>query len=296
MITPNNETFAHDKHYISDLQQPTTVDLQEPPFTLTKNTNGEQPNNQLLLRNKFIPHHTKAGLNPLVDSAAYLFSIVGKLKLLKSYRTLHKLHKELITEINSFQDTAKTHGYSSEYILVSRYALCATLDDVIANTTWGGQGQWDNFSLLNIFNQESTKQERFFLILERIIKDPALYIDVMEFMYICLSLGYKGSYRSTEFSNNQLEKITHALYKRIRAYHGDFSKALSPFIPRSTPITKAPPAKTSTWFTFFMTACIIMILFIGLGYMLDTISNQAYQALMHIGNPTPYETNDSQHV
>jgi type VI secretion system protein ImpK len=294
MITPDNEKAALEEHYIGDPQKP--VEFEEPPFTLTKNTNGDHSNNQLLLRNKFIPHHTKAGLNPLVDAAASLFSIIGKLKLLKSYRALNKLHKEFITEINTFQDTAKARGYSSEYILVSRYALCATIDDIISNTSWGNQSQWDEYSLLNIFNQESTKQERFFLILERIIKDPALYIDVMEFMYLCLSLGYKGSYRSTEFSNNQLEKIIHALYKRIRAYHGDFSKSLSSFIPKPTPAIKTPPSKTSIGFTFLMTACIIMILFIGLGYMLDSISNQAYQALMHIGKSTPYETHNNGHL
>lgn len=185
--------------------------------------------NQLLTRGKFTAHHPKAGVNPLVDSAAYLFSIIGRLKQIKSYRHLNKLHNELVAEVNTFQEAAKSHGYGSEYILVSRYALCATLDDVITSTSWGGQGQWDNYSLLTAFNQESGQQERFFIILERLIKDPNLYIELMEFMYLCLSLGFKGNYRSTEFSNNQLELISNALYKRIRAYKGDFSKTLSPF-------------------------------------------------------------------
>lgn len=297
MITPNTEKEPTEEHYISDIQPSVIPKQEEPPFTLTRNSgNDQQPNHQLLLRNKFIPHHVKAGINPLVDAASYLFSIIGKLKSLKSYHALQQLHKELISEINIFQESAKAHNYSSEYVLVSRYAICATLDDIISNTTWGGQGQWENYSLLNVFNQESIKQERFFLILERIIKDPALYIDVMEFMYLCLSLGYKGSYRSTEFTGNQLEKITHSLYKRIRAFHGEVSKTLSSFILKPPTVTKSSPSKISLWFTFLITACIIMVLFIGLGYMLDTISNQAYQALMQIGKSTPYETHHNEHV
>lgn len=269
-----------------------TIELQDPPFSLTKNTAAEQQNTQLLFHNTFITHNPKAGLNPLVDAAAYLFSSIGKLKQLKSYRHLNKLQKELITEINVFQETAKAQGYSSEYVLVSRYALCATLDDIIAHTPWGGQGQWDSYSMLTVFNQESAQQERFFLILERIIKDPAIYIDVMELMYICLSLGYKGSYRSTEFSHGQLEKITHSLYKRIRAHHGDYSKTLSPFPIRNTPPKPQTPT-VSYGFTFVVTACIIMLLFIGLGFLLDTISNQAYSALMHIGKSILYESHPS---
>jgi type VI secretion system protein ImpK len=286
-----------EEHYMSDSQHTSVIEQEPPPFTLTKNTAADQPTHHpLLTHNKFIPHNIKAGINPLVDSAAYLFSIVGKLKTVMSYHKLEQLHKDLIKEINIFQESIKAQGYSSEYMLVSRYAICATLDDVISNTAWGSQGQWDNYSLLNIFSQESIKQERFFLILERIIKDPVIYIDVMEFMYLCLSLGYKGSYRSTEFSSNQLEKITHALYKRIRAFHGDVSKTLSPLMIKPITQTKSAVHKTSFWVTFLITASIVMTIFIGLGYMLDTISNQAYQALTHIGKPTSYETHSSEHL
>lgn len=253
--------------------------------------------NQLLTHGKFSAHHPKAGVNPLVDSAAYLFSVIGRIKQIKSYRHLNKLHRELVTEINTFQETAKSHGYSSEYILVSRYALCVTIDDVITSTPWGAQGQWDNYSLITAFNQESGAQERFFIILERLIKDPNLYIELMEFMYLCLSLGFKGSYRSTEFSNNQLELISNALYKRIRAHKGDFSKTLSPFPLKShTGIKTSPPGKPALGFAMITTASIILLLFIGFGYFLDTISNQAYQELLHIGKSLLYETHDTEHL
>ena len=264
--------------------------------TLISSLGNSENAAQLLTRGKFISHHPKAGINPLVDAAAYLFSIIGRLKHIKTYRHLNKLHKELVSEINTFQDTAKARSYSSEYILVSRYALCATLDDVIANTSWGAQGQWDNYSLLNTFNQESAQQERFFIILERLVKDPNLYIDLMEFMYMCLSLGFKGSYRSSEFNNNQLEQICNALYKRIRAHHGDLSKALSPFPIRPTqPFTgkTAVSKKPAIGFAMLTTAIIILALFVGLGYLLDTISNQAYQELLHIGKSILYETHDT---
>jgi type VI secretion system protein ImpK len=252
---------------------------------------AEAQANPVLPPSKFITHHVKAGVNPLVDAAAYLFSVTGKLKQLKTYRHLSKLNKELVTEINTFQDAAKAQGYSSEYILVSRYALCATLDDIITNTPWGSQGQWDNHSLLAVFNQESLNHERFFMILERIMKDSSLYIDLMEFMYICLSLGFKGNYRSTEFSQNQIEQITHSLYRHIRAHHGDFNKSLSPY-PFRAPTAKTPTKKAPVLLVLLLTATVILSLFIGLSYMLDAISNQAYKELMHIGKSLLYETHN----
>ncbi len=251
-----------------------------------------ETNQHLFLSNPFITHHPKSGLNPLVDTAAYLFSIVGKLKQLKTYRHLNKLQKELTTEMNTFQDAAKARGYSSEYLLVSRYALCATLDDIISNTAWGGQGQWENYNLLTTLNQDIPHQnkDRFFVILERIVQDPTRYIDLMEFMYLCLSLGFKGSYRATEFGQYQLEQITHSLYKHIRSMRGDFSKTLSP-LPKKTHPPKIQNKPLSLWIVVMLTTAIVMVLFIGLGQMLDTISNQAYQELMRIGKSILYEKN-----
>jgi len=247
---------------------------------------------QLLLPHKFVTHTPKSGLNPLVDAAAYLFSIMGKLKLLKSYRHLSKLRNELTQEISLFQDAAKSLGYSSEYILVTRYALCATLDDIISNTPWGAQGQWESHNLMSAFNQESVNQERFFVILERLVKDPSLYIDIMEFMYICLSLGFKGLYRSTEFNNNQLEQITNALYKRIRAYRGDFSKILSPFPIKPPSTAKAAANPWPTWVIILLAVGFSLVLFAGIRYMLNVTSNQAYQDLTRMGKTVSYETHD----
>jgi len=257
-----------------------------PSNAITKNT----ATSHMLLHNKFILHNPKCGVNPLVDSAAFIFSSIGKLKFLKSVSSLSKLQKELIAEMNTFQDHAKASGYSSEYILISRYALCATIDDIIEHTPFGRDADWKNqYSLLRTFNQEVTSEDRFFVILERIIKDPALYIDVMEFMYICLSLGYQGQYRHTEMPDNLLEKITHTLYKHIRAFHGDYSKTLSPFPIKTSSPHKTKTSKMSYLFTFFMTAIVILILCIVFSVLFENISNQAYSALTHVGKPTPYE-------
>lgn len=240
---------------------------------------------QQFLPSRAMMHDAQAGLNPIVDASAYLFSVLGKLKNLKAYRQLNKLQKELITEINHFQETIKNHGYNPEYVVVCRFVICATFDDILSDTRWGSQGHWQHYSLLASYNQDAQYQEKFFTIMERAIKEPALYIDLMELMYICLSMGYKGQYRATEHNQYQLEQITHHLYKHIRAYRGNFSKTLSP-MPIQAPrlsLSAAPKQNSSSIYIFFVTACIIMTIFISLGYLMDVISNEAYQPLIDIG-------------
>jgi type VI secretion system protein ImpK len=242
----------------------------------------------LLLPSRIITHHPKAGLNPLVDLTGYMFSLLGKLKHLNAYKNPAQLQKELIQEINVFYDAIKTHNYNAEYIVVCRYILCATFDDILANTPWGGQGVWDNYSLLSAHNQDIDHHEKFFAILERALKEPAYYIDLMELMYISLSMGYKGSYRSTEHSQYQLEQITNTLYKHIRAYRGGFSKTLSPTPLRFSRmmIKRTMELRYSLLIITGVTICIVMTIFIGLGYLMDKISNEAYRNITHIQNPT----------
>lgn len=241
-----------------------------------------------------ITHHPKAGLNPIADAAANLFSTIGRLKLLKSYRHLSKLHQELIHEIHAFQTTSQSQGYSSEHILVSRYALCATLDDTIHNTSWGSQGQWDQYSLLTAFHPDTANPDRFFIILERIIKEPALYIDILELMYVCLSLGFEGPFRTTlqhhhDYNYAQFEKTIQGLYQQIRAYRGDFQKSLSPYAMRvSTPPQRTQKSASLGW-ALLLTSCFILIIMSGLGYSLGNMITQINQDLKQIGKSTLYE-------
>jgi type VI secretion system protein ImpK len=230
-----------------------------------------------LLPSHHVTHHPASGLNPLVDCAGYLFSLLGKINSIKNYYPLDALYNELRQELTTFEGQAKTRGYHQEYIIVCRYLLCAAFDDVIGSTNWGGQ--WESFSLLASFNQDTNHQEKFFTIMERAIKDPKHYIDLMEIMYLCLSLGYKGHYRGRDHDQHQLEQITNHLYHHIRNYRGQFSKLLSPFPLKSLPVPqrKKRGKRISLLFIFLVTASLIMIIFISLSYLMDVLSNEAYK-------------------
>lgn len=267
----------------STLDQQLTIEKRQ-ALHETSASNIASPHIQL--SNNIVRHNPKSGLNPIADAASHLFSLLGKLQYLTSYPALNKLQAELIEEMNFFYETVKNHGYSSEYTLVCRYIMCATLDEVISHTPYGEQGQWETYSLLAAYNQDMQHQEKFFTILERIVKEPALYIDLMELMYLCLSLEYKGRYRNVELGQCQLEQITNTLYKHIRAYRGSFSKILSPTPLKSSHsiFTQSARKKISLTTIFIVTACVILTIFISLGYLMDVISNEPYQKVAQSGN------------
>lgn len=291
MIATHTQQAAHKSGFSLNLSHEDDETSDHPETALAAISNPGTPS-ALLLPSRIVTHHPKAGLNPLVDAASHLFTILGKLKHMQAYRQLNKLQKKLVREINSFQETIKHPAYNAEYLIVCRYVLCATFDDIISGTAWGGQGQWDHYCLLAAFNQDPHHHDKFFAILERAIKDPTMYIDLMEFIYICLSMGYKGQYRVTEHSQFQLEQIMDNLYKHIRLFRGSYSKTLSPVPLKSTkPMAKAAAQYKPIGLTVaYVTVCIVMAIFISLGYLMDVISNDVYKNIAQIEKPVSYET------
>lgn len=238
----------------------------------------------LHLQNQIITHHPRAGVNPVVDAASHLFTLLGQLTSSNHPHQPDQLQHELIHEINTFQETIKLHGYNAEYILVCRYIICATFDELIENAGWGGLLLWENYSLLNAYNQDTNHHEKFFSIMERAIKEPEYYIDLMELMYICLSMGYRGRHHGSEQNQIELELISNSLYKHIRAQRGNFSKTLSPEPIKTPRVIKRnfSHAAGSYWVFALLTACAIMVLFISLGYLMEMISNEAINHLRDI--------------
>lgn len=220
--------------------------------SLVLNVTHPHATSQQFLVSQLIKHESDAGINPLVDAAASLFSTMGKIKHIPAGVDLLELHHELVQEVELFQQTLKSQQYDSdnvlEFIPVTTYVLCATLDSIISEAPWASN--WKQHQLLATFMPEPPSQRGFFIILEKLIRYPDIYIDVMEFIYLCLSFGFKFQNETNEVNREQLEQITNSLYKRIRAYRGGVSKVLSPFplkaIPPQAPVSNSKKS-SSIW-------------------------------------------------
>lgn len=137
-------------------------------------------------------------LNPLTTAAIPLLIIVDRLKNNTHINDKAKLLEKLVSEIKVFTHKIQDSGYNFNTITASRYSLCCLIDEVIENTKWGKDNEWNKENLLNIFQHETYGGETFFKILEQISADPGLNIDLLEFMYICLTLGFEGKYRNEQ--------------------------------------------------------------------------------------------------
>ncbi|WP_338847217.1 type IVB secretion system protein IcmH/DotU [Massilia sp. W12] len=168
------------------------------------------------------------GLNPLLKAANPLLALVLPLRHMHAYSNLDELRAQLIQAMRNFEAEARDQRVDPDSIAAARYALCTFLDETISSTPWGGNNVWSSRSLLVVFHNEAFGGEKFFLIMQRLAQDPKTHVNVLELMYVCLSLGMEGRYRVIENGRMQLESLRERLQQMIQQQRAPLESDLSP--------------------------------------------------------------------
>ncbi|MGH8445081.1 MAG: type IVB secretion system protein IcmH/DotU [Solimonas sp.] len=168
------------------------------------------------------------GLNPLVQAATSLLLLAAHVRDMFQPPDIETLRAEATRALREFEARTRQLGIANDLMLTARYLLCTMLDEAVLDTPWGQRSQWGAQTLLMAFHRESWGGEKFFQVLDRASADPARYADLLELLYVCLSLGFTGKYRVVDDGNAKLAEVRHALYQRIRAVRGGAEAALSP--------------------------------------------------------------------
>ena len=167
------------------------------------------------------------GLNPIVNAATVLISVFVKTRQTVSHANVGGLYQQLVNEIRSFEANIKDRQVTPENVLAARYVVCTALDEVVLSMPWGAESGWAQRTLLSTFHSETHGGEKFFLLLDKMKDRPHEHIDVLELMYVFLSLGYEGRYRLTARGREAVERIRDDLFRLIRTQRGEHERALS---------------------------------------------------------------------
>lgn len=160
------------------------------------------------------------GMNRLNACAAPLFSLISRIRNRAQHLDPDKLRQSVIAEVRAFENRTLQAGIPAQDVKVARYALCAVLDDVVLNTPWGGQSSWGLQSMVGTFHRETVGGDRFYDLLARLEKDPTNNLDLLEFIYMCLSLGFEGRLRVESGGAEKHLQIRNSLARIIRTQRG----------------------------------------------------------------------------
>jgi len=154
--------------------------------------------------------------NPLLSLSCDIFKQIDLLQNSYDIGSLSEVRQSLIDDITYFTDASGKKGIENSQIMLARYILCTFCDELICTTYWGKDNNWANSSLLGHFYNETYGGDKFFQILDQLLRAPAKYIDLLELMYMCLSLGFEGRYRIQNRGKMELDAIRESLYKQMK--------------------------------------------------------------------------------
>lgn len=215
------------------------------------------------------------GINPLERAASPLLALFISMRESLTHPNPEQLRNRIIGELNAFRKAAQSVLGDPRQVTQASYVLCTVLDEAAMNTPWGHQSNWAQHNLLSTFHDEVIGGERFFTLLKRLGKEPEENIDVLELMYVCLSLGYEGNYRIAANGQNTLVKVRVWLYEIIASVRGPKARALSTQWQGSDVKESKLPRLTVLWVFGAAMLALSSLVYLGYRFSLGADTEQA---------------------
>ena len=156
-----------------------------------------------------------SGGNELISSAMPLIHYAMSLLTINNLVDISDIRTQLISDISRFENKAEQCFSDHSQIIAARYLLCSFIDEIVSTSPWGQSHCWSQESLLSYFHNETYGGEGFFKLLDRAQQKPASYLDLLELMYVCLSLGFAGRYRVDSDGLTKLEGVRESMMSTI---------------------------------------------------------------------------------
>lgn len=215
------------------------------------------------------------GINPLEKAASQLLLLLLTIRHAASHPNPDQLRNHLVQELNEFKQAAQRILNDQKKVTQASYVMCTALDEAAMNTPWGHQSNWSQHNLLATFHDEVIGGERFFALLKRLGKNPQDNIELLELMYVCLSLGYEGTYRIAQNGQNTLTKVRVWLYEIINSVRSSPDSKLSPNWQGSGVQESRLPKLTVLWVIAAAALTMCSLVYIGYRYSLAASSDTA---------------------
>jgi type VI secretion system protein ImpK len=185
----------------------------------------------------------------------------------------------MVDAMHGFEKEALASGLDSRSLRAARYALCATVDDIVLSTPEGTASSWTMQGMTSIFHDEVVGGERFFEILTELQKDLGHHEPVVELMYLCMSLGFIGRYRVRPRGVAELTDLRDGVYNTIRSRRGDFERELSPQWRGVNAGARGLARRIPIWALALGTVTLALCMYVGFTFLLSNVSEVAFAQL-----------------
>lgn len=182
--------------------------------------------------------------NIMLTEAGPVLALAAGIRSGRVRTPLPQFHREATQAIANFERAITPH-YSEETRQRAKYAVCATIDDIAQNLPGLGTdgAEWARRSMVVQFFQESIGGDRFWQLVDDMLRTPGDNLDLIELYHACLASGFEGRFRVMPDGRRRLHEIMSRLQGALQHVRG---LSMIEMAPRWRG-EKAPVGKLGLW-------------------------------------------------
>ena len=216
-----------------------------------------------------LPATPRSVRNIMLTEAGPVLALAAGIRAGRVRTPLPQFHREATQAIANFDRAVSPH-YNEETRQRAKYALCATIDDIAQNLPGLGTdgAEWARRSMVVQFFHENIGGDRFWQLVDDMLRHPNDNLDIIELYHGCLASGFEGRFRVMPDGRRRLHEIMARLQGALAHVRGLSMIEMSPRWRGE----KAPIGKLGLWSYVGMAAAaaaaFLLVVYIVLRLML----------------------------
>jgi len=144
----------------------------------------------------------------MVAEAGPVLALAAGIRSGRVRMPMPQFHRAAGQGIAAFERAIASH-YPAETRQRAKYALCATVDDIAQNLPGLGSdgAEWARRSLVVQFFRENIGGDRFWQLVDDMLRSPAQNGEMIELFHACLAAGFEGRFRVMPDGRRRLHEI-----------------------------------------------------------------------------------------
>ncbi len=153
--------------------------------------------------------------NSLIRESSPLLGFIIRVKSLIDVPKDKGLVDSIEQDLRQILQRLELEHYEPGILLSWSYFFCTFIDEMVMARPWGIES-WAQHTLLVRFHSETWGGEKCFQLINRLLLEPSRYRDLLEFIHLCLCLGFQGRYRMTIQYQEEREKILRLVHQKLQ--------------------------------------------------------------------------------
>jgi len=218
----------------------------------------------------------RASDNPLVNAFSPLLGLAPELERAHAPENPDILRERLQDNLTYARDNAVSSGVSLNRAEQATWFVAALLDDIALNTPWGGYSGWPRLPLVTALYGAVDAGERFFDLVEDLMRYPERDPELLELAYLCVCLGFRGKHRVSGPSGEAALAQLRGQMARTLENRDEEDAPLSPHWEGVDAPDEKPRFVVPLWSVGVLTIALVAAIYTALGLRLSAKGEQLY--------------------